>query len=105
MTGVSSIPVAQSFIQHLDVQNVSVVDTIVTSNVGLKIVNVTEHLLTRYLQLDLIIKIRFEKKSKLNERSSINDVTQFWTIFDPLPPPPIIMRFISKALVLSSPNP
>ena len=34
--------------------------------------------------------------------SSINDVTQFWTIFDPPPP---LSRFITKALALSSQNP
>ena len=34
--------------------------------------------------------------------SSINDITQFWTIFDP--PLPIITRFITKALELLSQN-
>ena len=33
---------------------------------------------------------------------SINDVTQFRTIFNP--PPPIVTRFITKALVLLSKN-
>ena len=37
------------------------------------------------------------------KESSINDVTQFWTIVDP--PPPIVTRFITKALVLSPQNP
>ena len=37
--------------------------------------------------------------------SSINDVPQFWTIFDSPPPSPIITLFIDKALVLPSQNP
>ena len=39
----------------------------------------------------------------LNLGSSINDVTQFWTIFEPSPP--IVTCFITKSLVMLSHNP
>ena len=42
----------------------------------------------------------------LGKGSSINDATQFWTIFDPLvAPPPLIMRLINRTLFMSSQNP
>ena len=42
---------------------------------------------------------------KLSKGTSINDVTQFWIIFYPLPTLPVVLLFSSKAYILSSRNP
>ena len=39
---------------------------------------------------------------KQDKGSSVIDVKQIWTIFDPPAPSPIVTRFITKAFVLSS---
>ena len=41
---------------------------------------------------------------KQDKGSSVIDVKQIWTIFDPPAPSPIVTRFITKAFVPSSQN-
>ena len=58
--------------------------------------NVGERMLTILTKTFERIVNRMDPNGKV---SSINDVTQFWTIFDP-PPSPIVTRFITTAFVL-----
>ena len=53
--------------------------------------------------IELVICLNTIYFKKLCKGSSINDVTQFWTIFDT--PPSIVNGFITTALVLLSQNP